>query len=94
MQVGEKSGYDHWTYERLGNSSETDWTASSPMDAYGVQPWPGILAQTDAKVNTDSKYDHWTFERLGNSSETDWVASSPIAGYGVDPAPGILSPLW
>ena len=89
VQLGENAGYDHWTFERLGNSSETDWVEASPMAAYGVG-----FVQTDAKVNSDAKYDHWTFERLGNSSETDWVAASPMDAYGVDPHPGILSPLW
>ena len=64
------------------------------MDAYGRDPWPGILTQTDAKINAGNKYDHWTFERLGNSSETDWVAASPTAAYGVDPYPGILGSGW
>jgi len=32
-----QTGYDHWTFERLGNSSETDWVANSPMEAYGSE---------------------------------------------------------
>jgi hypothetical protein len=27
--------YDHWTFERLDNSNETDWVASSPMATHG-----------------------------------------------------------
>jgi len=30
--------YDHWTFERLGNSNATTWVDSSPMDAYGREP--------------------------------------------------------
>jgi len=37
VQIDE--GYDHWTFERLGNSSEPDWIANSPMAAYGVEPY-------------------------------------------------------